>query len=59
VCWNPRFDSIQRIGSMTAARRTHGRSVGAAAWGFTVGVLLYLYDLRAMLRRATRTMTGR
>jgi predicted O-methyltransferase YrrM len=51
ICWSPRFDSIRRIGSMVAARRTHRRGALAAARGTVAGVLLYVYDLKRLARK--------
>ncbi|HSC28965.1 MAG TPA: class I SAM-dependent methyltransferase [Vicinamibacterales bacterium] len=58
VCWTNGFDSIARIGSMVVAHRTARRGLAAAAWGVTAGVLLYLYDLKILLRqlRGLRTL---
>jgi predicted O-methyltransferase YrrM len=50
ICWNAGFDSIERVGSMVIARRTPQRSVASAAWGTCAGLLLYLYDLKRLLR---------
>ena len=43
VCRDPHFHRIRRVGSMVVARRTVRRSPGAALWGSTAGILLYLY----------------
>jgi predicted O-methyltransferase YrrM len=50
VCGNPQFDRIRRVGSMVVARRTGRRSVRAAVWGTTAGILLSLYDGKRALR---------
>jgi predicted O-methyltransferase YrrM len=61
VCWDARFDGIRRVGSMVIARRTPRRSVASAAWGFSTGLLLYLYDAKRVVgivaRRAGVTRT--
>lgn len=54
ICWSAGFDGIARIGSMTMARRTRRRSLASAAWARCAGLLLYLYDAKRALRRATR-----
>jgi predicted O-methyltransferase YrrM len=54
ICWDAGFDSIRRVGSMGIARRTTRRDAGAAAWGITAGLLLYVYDLKRGLRAAKR-----
>lgn len=51
ICWNAGFEGIARVGSMAMARRTHRRSLASAAWGFGAGLLLYLYDVKRLLRR--------
>jgi hypothetical protein len=51
ICWSGRYASIHRVGSMGVARRVVRRSLPAAAWGRTAGVVLYLLDLKRMLRR--------
>ena len=40
------------FGSMVIARRTPQRSLASAAWGTCAGLLLYLYDLKRLLRFA-------
>jgi predicted O-methyltransferase YrrM len=54
ICWSSMYDSIERIGSMCVARRVGRRSIPSAAWGFAAGLLLYVYDAKAMLRRLKR-----
>ena len=54
VCRNPHFHRIGRVGSMVVARRTVRRSPGAALWGTTAGILLYLYDGKRALRQLRR-----
>jgi hypothetical protein len=54
VCRNPHFHRIGRVGSMVVARRTVRRSPGAALWGSTAGILLYLYDGKRALRQLRR-----
>lgn len=54
VCWDARFDGIERVGSMVIARRTHRRSVASAAWGLWTGLLLYLYDAKRLVGRFAR-----
>ncbi len=56
VCLSPKFDSIRRIGSMTVARRTGQRSVLAALWGASAWALLFVYDVKAGLRRLKRAV---
>ena len=51
VCWDARFDGIERVGSMVIARRTHRRSPASAAWGLCTGLLLYLYDAKRLVGR--------
>ncbi len=51
ICWSRHFDSIGRVGSMGIARRTARRSLRAALWGWAAGLLLYLFDAKALLRR--------
>jgi predicted O-methyltransferase YrrM len=59
VCRNSGFDDIRRVGSMTAARRSLERGLRAAVWGTTAGVLLYVYDLKRLLRRVRTMASGR
>jgi MMP 1-O-methyltransferase len=54
VCRSPLFHRIGRVGSMVVARRTGRRSPRAAAWGATVGLLLYIFDAKRALRRLRR-----
>ena len=54
VCRNPHLHRIGRVGSMVVARRTVRRSPGAALWGSTAGILLYLYDGKRALRQLRR-----
>ena len=54
VCRSPLFHRICRVGSMIVARRTGRRSPRAAAWGATVGLLLYIFDAKRALRRLRR-----
>jgi MMP 1-O-methyltransferase len=54
ICWSREFDSIAFVGSMGVARRTERRGVAAALWGTASGVLLYLYDLNALVKRGLR-----
>jgi predicted O-methyltransferase YrrM len=54
VCRSPLFHRICRVGSMVVARRTGRRSPRAAAWGATVGLLLYIFDAKRALRRLRR-----
>ena len=54
ICWNAGFERIERVGSMTMARRTRRRSFGSAAWGLFAGVLLYLYDVKRLVRGVAR-----
>jgi predicted O-methyltransferase YrrM len=51
VCRSPLFHGVRRVGSMLVAERTAHRSPGAAIWGTTAGLLLYLYDCKRALRR--------
>ena len=51
VCWNGRFDSIGRIGSMGVARKVSQRSAWAATWGALAGLLLYIVDAKRTLKR--------
>lgn len=53
ICWNAKFEGISRVGSMGVARRTRRRGVASAAWGWCAGLLLYLYDVRRVLRRVS------
>jgi MMP 1-O-methyltransferase len=50
ICWSTGFDRIERIGSMAMARRTRRRGFASAAWGWCAGLLLYLYDVKRVLR---------
>ena len=50
VCWNDRFDSIGRIGSMGVARKVSRRSTAAAAWGAVAGLFLYIVDAKRALK---------
>jgi predicted O-methyltransferase YrrM len=50
VCRDPRFHGIARVGSMIAARRTSRRGTGAALWGTTAGILLYVYGIKRALK---------
>jgi predicted O-methyltransferase YrrM len=52
ICWNVRFDRIRRVGSMLMARRTPHRRTRAAVWGTLAGLLLYVFDLKQLLRSA-------
>ena len=54
VCWDARFEGIERVGSMVIARRTRRRSVAGAAWGLCTGLLLYLYDAKRLVGRLAR-----
>ena len=54
VCRSPWFDGIGRVGSMVVAQRTGRRSPGAAAWGATAWLLLYIFDAKQALRRLRR-----
>jgi predicted O-methyltransferase YrrM len=51
ICWNPGFDNIHRVGSMGIARRVKQRSLPQGAWGVLAGLLLYLLDAKAALKR--------
>jgi predicted O-methyltransferase YrrM len=50
ICWSNRFNGIRRVGSMGVARRTARRSVRDAAWGTIAGLMLYVFDLKQLLR---------
>lgn len=50
ICWSSEFHHIERIGSMTTARRTRRRGVASAVWGLCAGLLLYLYDAKRVIR---------
>jgi hypothetical protein len=54
VCRNPGFDGVTRVGSMVVARRTAHRRPRAALWSRTAAILLYLYDVKRLLRRLRR-----
>ena len=54
VCLSSNYDSIRRVGSMTVARRTARRGLSSALWGVTTWMLLFIYDAKALLRRAKR-----
>lgn len=56
VCLSSRFESIRRVGSMTAARKTARRRGLAALWGMTAWVLLFIYDAKAMAGRMKRAI---
>ena len=51
ICWNQEFDNIRRVGSMGIARRVARRSLPQGAWGVLAGLLLYLLDAKAALKR--------
>lgn len=53
ICWSNEFEGVARVGSMMIARRTRRRGLGSAAWGTCAGLLLYLYDAKRLLRRAS------
>jgi predicted O-methyltransferase YrrM len=55
VCRSPRFDGVARVGSMLVARRMARRSARAALWSQTAAILLYLYDVKRLLRRLRLT----
>ena len=54
LCWDSGFDEIRRVGSMTVARRIGQRRLRPALWGTIAGVLLYVYDVKRLLRRVRR-----
>lgn len=54
VCRSPLFHRISRVGSMVVAQRTAHRSLRAALWGATAGLLLYIFDAKRALRRLRR-----
>ena len=54
VCRNPGFDGVTRVGSMVVALRTAHRRPRAALWSRTAAILLYLYDVKRLLRRLRR-----
>jgi predicted O-methyltransferase YrrM len=51
ICWSADFAGLRRVGSMGIAQRVTRRSAAEAAWGTIAGLLLYLPDLRRLLRR--------
>ena len=51
ICWNTGFSGVRRVGSMGVARRVARRSVASALWGTSAGVLLYMPDLKRLVRR--------
>ena len=50
VCWSPRFNAVTRIGSMGIARRTERRTFPDAVRGTLAGLILYVFDLKQLLR---------
>ena len=58
VCRSPGFDGVARVGSMVVARRTARRGRRAALWSRTAAILLYLYDVKQLLRRLRFTAAG-
>lgn len=55
ICWNAGYAAVERVGSMGIARRVARRSLIDAAWGSIAGLLLYMLDVKRLLRRVSRT----
>lgn len=52
ICWSGEFSAIHRVGSMGVATKVSQRGMGAAAWSWCAGVLLYVVDVKRWLRKA-------
>jgi predicted O-methyltransferase YrrM len=56
ICRSPQFQRVRRVGSMGIAERTSRRSAAQAFRARTLDLLLYLYDVEAVIKRALRQM---
>jgi predicted O-methyltransferase YrrM len=55
VCWSANFGGVRRVGSMGIATRVSHRGPADVVWGGTAGVLLYLLDVKRMVRKVRST----
>ena len=51
ICWSGNFAGVHRVGSMGVARRVSRQTLAAAAWSRIAGLLLYVVDLKYLLRK--------
>ena len=51
VCWGGHFAGVHRVGSMGVATRRSRQGPLAAVWGWMAGMLLYIVDLKRLLRK--------
>ncbi|MBA2260552.1 MAG: hypothetical protein H0W18_16810, partial [Acidobacteria bacterium] len=51
VCWSHGFAGVRRIGSMGVAHRAAQRSRSEALRGTVAGFMLYMLDVKRVLRR--------
>jgi predicted O-methyltransferase YrrM len=56
ICRSSQFQSVRRVGSMAIAERTSRRSAAQACKARALDLLLYFYDVEAVLKRALRRM---
>ena len=51
VCWSGQFADVHRVGSMGVATRRSRPALLEAAWCGIAGILLYIVDLKRLLRK--------
>lgn len=52
VCWSGNFADVHRVGSMGVATRVSQQTPAAAVSSWVAGMLLYVVDLKHLLRKA-------
>ena len=55
ICWGAAYADVRRVGSMGIARRVARRSPIDVAWGAIAGLLLYMLDVKRLLRRVSKS----
>ena len=55
VCWSGNFADVHRVGSMGVATRVSQQTLATAAWGWIAGMLLFVVDLKLLLRKVRGT----
>jgi len=51
ICWSPEFAGVRRIGSMGVAQRAAHRSRSEALRGTVAGFMLYMLDVKRVLKK--------
>jgi MMP 1-O-methyltransferase len=52
ICWSGNFADVHRVGSMGVATRVSQQTLASTAWSWVAGILLYVVDVKHLLRKA-------